>query len=56
MSKAKMDALLQEKKVITTVYISELVKLRADRYAANKLMKKGELQEKALIEYMQNHP
>lgn len=56
MKKAKMDALLQEKKVITTVFIREIIKLRADRYAASKGMKKGELQEKALIEYMQNHP
>lgn len=48
--------ILKEEKIITTTYLTARTKMKADKYAAAKKLKKGELMEKALIEYMQNHP
>lgn len=53
--KARVDAVLKDERVITTVYITVKVKVLADKYAASNGMKKGELMEKALVEYMKNH-
>jgi len=53
--KEKMAGQFHDEKVITTVYITGLTKMRADKYAVKAGMKKGELMEKALIEYMKNH-
>ena len=53
--KARLDAILKDEKVITTVYITVRTKIQSDKFCAANSMGKGELMEKALIEYMQNH-